>query len=271
MPQQSVRVLQPGETLAGGRYRVVGDIGRGSNAITYRVIAFATSLCHDPMVKSMLSSRLSFSGPAGCVLLVQLLVDKYGSIGCFDQAVTEDGVEVAVKVMSLRGMKDWKQLQLFEREAATLRALSHPSIPKYLDYFESDSVDDKAFFLVQVLLELLQLQKPEPKKFCCTEHPSSPLSRPASAPSAACMLLWGHLPRFLQELAPGKSLAELKGTKVTEEKVMDIARQLLQVLEYLGNLRPPVVHRDVKVRRVRMLLSACSFGYYTCLRYSMAL
>ena len=34
---------------------------------------------------------------------------------------------------------------------------------------------------------------------------------------------------------------------MTEAKVMDIARQLLEVLEYLSNLRPPVVHRDVKV------------------------
>ena len=66
------------------------------------------------------------------------------------QAVTAEGVEVAVKMMSLRGMKDWKQLQLFEREAATLRTLSHPSIPKYLEYFEDDTEDDKAFFLVQV-------------------------------------------------------------------------------------------------------------------------
>ena len=57
---------------------------------------------------------------------------------------------VAVKALSLRGLADWKQLQLFEREAATLRGLSHPCIPAYLDYFEEDTQRDRGFFLVQV-------------------------------------------------------------------------------------------------------------------------
>jgi serine/threonine protein kinase len=58
---------------------------------------------------------------------------------------------VAVKALSLRGLADWKQLQLFEREAATLRGLSHPCIPAYLDYFEDDTERDRGFFLVQVI------------------------------------------------------------------------------------------------------------------------
>ena len=57
---------------------------------------------------------------------------------------------MAVKALSLRGLGDWKQLQLFEREAATLRGLSHPCIPAYLDYFEADTERDRGFFLVQV-------------------------------------------------------------------------------------------------------------------------
>ena len=35
-----------------------------------------------------------------------------------------------VQVLSLRGLRDWKQLELFEREAATLRALDAPGVPK---------------------------------------------------------------------------------------------------------------------------------------------
>jgi serine/threonine protein kinase len=73
-----------------------------------------------------------------------------GWLACCEQAYTEDGVAVAVKMLSLRGMNDWKQLQLFEREASTLRALNHPGIPKYLDYFEEDSEADRKFYLVQV-------------------------------------------------------------------------------------------------------------------------
>lgn len=44
---------------------------------------------------------------------------------------------------------------LFQREARTLAGLDHPSIPRYLDYFEEDTAGpggDKAFFLVQVRL-----------------------------------------------------------------------------------------------------------------------
>lgn len=38
--------------------------------------------------------------------------------------------QVAIKAMSLKGLKDWKQLELFQREAVVLQGLSHPSIPK---------------------------------------------------------------------------------------------------------------------------------------------
>lgn len=58
---------------------------------------------------------------------------------------------VAIKALSLRGLRgDWKQLDLFQREAKTLEALQHPGIPRYLDYFEEDTAQDKGFFLVQV-------------------------------------------------------------------------------------------------------------------------
>ena len=57
---------------------------------------------------------------------------------------------VAVKVLSLRGMTNWKQLELFEREAQTLASLQHPAIPRYVAHFEQDMLQDRAFFLVQV-------------------------------------------------------------------------------------------------------------------------
>lgn len=66
------------------------------------------------------------------------------------QAERPGGGLVAVKGLSLRSMADWKQLELFEREAAALRSLSHPGIPAYKDYFEVDSDGDRAYFLVQV-------------------------------------------------------------------------------------------------------------------------
>ena len=71
-------------------------------------------------------------------------------LSCLLQAERPGGGLVAVKALSLRSMGDWKQLELFEREAAALRSLSHPRIPAYKDYFEVDSDGDRAYFLVQV-------------------------------------------------------------------------------------------------------------------------
>ncbi len=59
---------------------------------------------------------------------------------------------VAIKVVSLRQMQDWKVLDLLEREAQTLKGLKHPAIPTYLDSFEIDSEDNRAFYLVQQLV-----------------------------------------------------------------------------------------------------------------------
>ena len=67
----------------------------------------------------------------------------------FPQAEGSDGTVVAVKALSLRRMTDWKQLELFEREAKTLKSLDHPGIPKYIDYLSEDTEKDRGFFLVQ--------------------------------------------------------------------------------------------------------------------------
>jgi len=81
-----------------------------------------------------------------------------GSNGVTYKAVAVDAQEgsppVAVKALNLRGQGfDWKQLQLFEREAKALESLSHSGIPRYIDYFEVDTTEDRGFFLVQELAE----------------------------------------------------------------------------------------------------------------------
>jgi serine/threonine protein kinase len=60
---------------------------------------------------------------------------------------------VALKELSLRRMGEFKVLELFEREARTLKQLNHPAIPSYLDYFYVDTADDRAFYIVQELAE----------------------------------------------------------------------------------------------------------------------
>ncbi|WP_264320223.1 ankyrin repeat domain-containing protein [Zarconia navalis] len=111
----------------------------------------------------------------------------------------ENGRYVALKALSLRQMKDWKPLELFEREARILQHLNHPSIPCYLDYFHVDTPENRAFYIVQELVE-------------------------------------------------GQSLAAMveKGWRTNEAGVRRIAIQVLEILVYLHDLKPPVIHRDIK-------------------------
>ena len=123
-----------------------------------------------------------------------------GSFGVTWRALDrKTGKQVAVKQLMLWRQHDWKALQLFEREANTLKRLEHPGIPRYVEYFEQELPEGPAFFLVQ-------------------------------------------------ELAPGLTLrgALQGGWKPAEKEVIDVARVLLGMLEYLGTERPPVVHRDLK-------------------------
>lgn len=110
---------------------------------------------------------------------------------------------VAVKALSLRQIKEWKVLELFEREARVLANLEHPAIPKYLDYFPIETSNNRSFYLVQ-------------------------------------------------ELVRGDSLADLveKGWHPNESEVKHIAVQILNILNYLHQLTPPVIHRDIKPQNI---------------------
>ncbi len=93
----------------------------------------------------------------------QLLNGRYRlgpQIGAGAQAVThracdvETGTEVAVKILRLSDVSDWKGLELFERETSTLRALEHPGIPGYLDDFVIDGEGGaRTYHLVQEFVD----------------------------------------------------------------------------------------------------------------------
>lgn len=59
---------------------------------------------------------------------------------------------VVVKLLSFSSDFEWDDLKLFEREAETLKKIAHPSIPRYLDYFEVTSSNIKGFALVQTYI-----------------------------------------------------------------------------------------------------------------------
>ncbi|MGL4618280.1 MAG: protein kinase domain-containing protein, partial [Chroococcidiopsis sp.] len=60
---------------------------------------------------------------------------------------------VVVKLLSFASDFEWDALKLFEREAKILQAISHPAIPRYLDYYELDfNNGNKGFALVQTYI-----------------------------------------------------------------------------------------------------------------------
>ena len=69
------------------------------------------------------------------------------------------GELVIVKLLSFSSDFEWDDLKLFEREAQTLKSLSHPSIPRYLDYFEVNLPTIKGFALVQTYIPAQTLEQ----------------------------------------------------------------------------------------------------------------
>ena len=66
-----------------------------------------------------------------------------------------DGSEVAIKVLSLSKLGDWKGFELFERECRVLARLNHPNIPRFIDHYASEESGD--YFLVMELIEARNL------------------------------------------------------------------------------------------------------------------
>lgn len=67
--------------------------------------------------------------------------------------------KVVVKILYLGKDFDWQDLKLFEREAETLQQINHPAIPRYLDYFEFETENDKGFALVQTYVDAKSLEQ----------------------------------------------------------------------------------------------------------------
>ncbi|MDY7015219.1 MAG: serine/threonine-protein kinase, partial [Cyanobacteriota bacterium] len=65
---------------------------------------------------------------------------------------------VVVKLLFFDSEMSWDDLKLFEREIETLKSLSHPAIPQYLDSFELEFSDCKGIALVQSYIEAQSLE-----------------------------------------------------------------------------------------------------------------
>lgn len=66
---------------------------------------------------------------------------------------------VVIKLLFVDEQLEWDDLKLFEREVEILKSLSHPSIPRYLGYFEHDLLNAKALALIQTYVEGRSLEQ----------------------------------------------------------------------------------------------------------------
>ncbi len=72
---------------------------------------------------------------------------------------TATGLPVAVRLLHLGLVADWKTVELFEREAAVLKSLHHARIPAYVDSFRADLAGDPRFVLVRQYIDGTDLQE----------------------------------------------------------------------------------------------------------------
>jgi serine/threonine protein kinase len=84
--------------------------------------------------------------------ICELLSQKAGRLTFLARDLSSQ-TSVIVKILRFGGDFQWDDLKLFEREAATLKNLDCPEIPKYLDYFEVDEADTRGFALVQSYID----------------------------------------------------------------------------------------------------------------------
>src|SRR5262245_45343327 len=75
-----------------------------------------------------------------------------GSFGTTYEAIDVlAGNPVALKVLELAHLGEWKAFDRFEREAAVLRGLNHPAIPRFVEAFETGSAENRRFCIAQEL------------------------------------------------------------------------------------------------------------------------
>ena len=113
------------------------------------------------------------------------------------------GKNVAIKILVFSELKDWKILELFEREIKTLSNIDHPNIPDYIDSFKIE--DEKEILYVLV-----------------------------------------------QEFIDGKNIQDLikNGKHFSEEEIISILLNILLILDYIHNIQPPIIHRDINPKNI---------------------
>ncbi len=81
-------------------------------------------------------------------------LEQGGVVTTHEALDIQNNQKVIIKSLSVDQMgKDWKPLELFEREVRILASLNHPQIAKYLDFFETEGSRNKQFCFIQEKIE----------------------------------------------------------------------------------------------------------------------
>ena len=164
-------MLQSGQVLC-DQYRLVERLGRSPGRQTWRALNLKSDL--SPMAPGNQPSAevaeedLRLSDPWDSGEMAAAIADpdlaglagqganggdalseqSLGPDGASGDGEPDDGETVILKLLAFSDEIDWGQVKLFEREAAVLKGLNHPALPRYRDSF---SLEDRLlwFCLVQ--------------------------------------------------------------------------------------------------------------------------
>ncbi|MFZ9887552.1 MAG: protein kinase domain-containing protein, partial [Myxococcota bacterium] len=78
---------------------------------------------------------------------VDRLIGHGGQGATFAATDRKTGARVAIKVLDLRHAKDWKRLELFEREVEVLRSVQHERMPALLDVLDDPATGARALVM----------------------------------------------------------------------------------------------------------------------------
>jgi len=79
-------------------------------------------------------------------LAVDTLLEGDGEVG---NGEAVNSVRVALKELPISRLREWKQLELFEREAEMLAELDHPGIPHLYDHFLEEEEQGTTYYIVE--------------------------------------------------------------------------------------------------------------------------
>jgi serine/threonine protein kinase len=123
----------------------------------------------------------------------------------YGERLDNENEPIIIKSVDIKGLENWKILELFEREAKILKNLNHHRIPVYIDYFMEETKDNISYFLIYKYIE-------------------------------------------------GKSLNDILKSRnsLTYKEVKQVLLQVLNILKYLHNHSPVVIHRDINPNNLIM-------------------